>query len=88
MNYRVKLTGRAQRQLAKLDLAARRHVQVAIDLLATAPRPPGAIKLAGVKGAWRVRTGDYRVIYQIENDILVVLVIAVGHRRDIYNRNR
>lgn len=50
------------------------------------PRPPGAKKLAGGDGEWRVRTGDYRVVYEIHDKTLRVLVVAVGHRRDIYRR--
>lgn len=74
------------RRLRKLDPAARRRVQAAIELLAAEPRPTGAKKLAAGSGEWRVRTGDYRVIYEINDGILLVLVVAVGHRRDIYRR--
>jgi mRNA interferase RelE/StbE len=72
------------RQLRKLDPGARRRVQAAIELLAEQPRPPGAKKLVGGDGEWRVRTGDYRIIYEVHDDVLLVLVVAVGHRRDIY----
>ncbi|MCL1897777.1 MAG: type II toxin-antitoxin system RelE/ParE family toxin [Micrococcales bacterium] len=88
MTYQIRLTSRAQRQLGKLDMAARRRVQVAIDLLASTPRPPSAHRLVGGQGEWRVRTGDYRVIYQIEDNRLLVLVITVGHRKDVYARPR
>ena len=83
MAYQVVIATRAARQLAKLDAAAKRRVQAAIDLLSLDPRPPSATKLVG-DPAWRVRTGNYRIVYEIENDRLLVLVIAVGHRRDIY----
>ncbi|WP_027942376.1 type II toxin-antitoxin system RelE/ParE family toxin [Amycolatopsis taiwanensis] len=56
----------------------------AIELLADDPRPAGAKKLAGGEGEWRVRTGDYRVVYEIRDRVLVVLVVAVVHRREIY----
>jgi mRNA interferase RelE/StbE len=82
--YRIELAPAASRQLRKLDLAARRRIQVAIELLADDPRPPGAKKLAGGEGEWRVRTGDYRVVYEIRDQVLLVLVVAVGHRREIY----
>lgn len=72
--------------MRKLDVPARRRVQAAIELLSSDPRPPGAKKLAGGDGEWRVRTGDYRIIYEIHGEILLVLVVAVGHRRDIYRR--
>lgn len=84
MTYSVKLTPAAERQLRKLDPPARRRVQAAIDLLAENPRPPKAIQLVGGAGEYRVRTGDYRIIYEIEDDQLVVLVLKVGHRRDVY----
>ena len=81
---RIELTSLAARQLRKLDGPARRRVQAAIELLAVDARPPGAKKLAGGDGEWRVRTGDYRIVYEIRDDVLFVLVLAVGHRRDIY----
>lgn len=82
--YRIELTPGAARQLRKLDPPAQRQVQAAIELLADAPRPPGAKKLVGGDGELRVRTGNYRIIYEIQDDVLLVLVLAVGHRRDIY----
>ena len=87
MTYRVEFAPSAVRQLRKLDRIAQRRVQAAIELLAGEPRPSGAKKLVGGDGEWRVRTGDYRIIYEIHDGILLVLVVAVGHRRDIY-RNR
>jgi mRNA interferase RelE/StbE len=82
--YAITLSTAAARQLAKLDTPARRRVGAAIDLLADNPRPPGAAKLVGAEGAWRVRTGDYRILYEIVDRKLHVWVIAIGHRRDIY----
>ncbi len=86
MTYRVEVAAAAARQLRKLDRSAQRRVQAAIELLADEPRPSGAKKLVGGNGEWRVRTGDYRIVYEIHDNVLVVLVIAVGHRRGIYNR--
>jgi mRNA interferase RelE/StbE len=84
VNYRIEVAPSAARQLRKLDPTARRRVQAAIELLAEGPRPPAATMLIGSGGAWRVRVGDYRVIYDIEDGLLLILVLAVGHRRDIY----
>jgi mRNA interferase RelE/StbE len=84
MVYRVEVAPTAVRQLRKLDPPARRRIQAAIELLATEPRPPAAKQLVGGEGEWRVRTGVYRVVYEIFDDVLVVLVLAVGHRREIY----
>jgi len=84
MTYLVRIAPAAERQLRRFDPQVRRRVQAAIDLLASNPRPPKAIQLAGGAGEWRVRTGDYRIIYDIQDDHLIVLVLRVGHRRDIY----
>lgn len=86
MTYRVEVTPAALRQLRKLDPPARRRVQAAIELLADQPRPSGAKKLGGGEGEWRVRTGDYRIVYEVHDNVLLVLVVAVGHRREIYER--
>ncbi len=86
MTYEVRLPPAAVRQLRKLDPPGRRRVQAAIDLLAEDPRPPGARQLVGGAGEWRVRTGDFRIIYDIRNGELLVLVVKVGHRRDVYER--
>lgn len=86
MSYRIEIAPAAVRQLRKLDRPAQRRVQAAIDLLAAEPRPSGAKKLAGGDGEWRVRTGDYRIMYEIHDNVLLVLVIALGHRREIYQR--
>lgn len=84
MAYRIEIAPVAVRQLRKLDRPARRRIQAAIELLAAEPRPAGAKKLVGGEGEWRVRTGDYRVVYEVRDDALVVLALAVGHRREIY----
>ena len=86
MSYDVRLAPAAVRQLRKLEPAGRRRVQAAIDLLAAEPRPPSARQLVGGAGEWRVRTGDFRIIYEIHEQQLLVLVIKVGQRRDVYER--
>ena len=86
MTYRIEVAPAALRQLRKLDPDARRRVQAAIELLADQPRPGAAKKLVSGAGEWRVRTGDLRVVYEIHDDVLLVLVVAVGHRRQIYQR--
>ena len=86
MTYRVEVAPAALRQLRMLDSPARRRVQAAIELLADQPRPSRAKRLVGGEGEWRARTGDYRIVYEAHDDVLVVLVVGVGHRRDIYER--
>ena len=85
MNYVVNLTPAAARQLRKFDPPTRRRLQAVIEHLADEPRPPAATRLVGGAGEWRVRTGDYRVIYEIHDAELLVLVLRMAHRREIYN---
>ena len=87
MRYEVTLAPAAARQLRKFDPQVRRRVQAAIELLAEDPRPPAATRLVGGAGEWRVRTGDYRIVYEIHQDQLLVLVLNLGHRREIYQRH-
>ena len=84
--HHLHISPAAARQLRKLDGPARRRVQAAIELLADEPRPSGAKKLAGGSGEWRVRTGDYRIVYEVNDDVLLILVLADGHRKEIYQR--
>jgi len=84
VTYRITLAPAAARQLRKVDPQARRRFQAALELLGLDPRPPAATRLVGGAGEWRVRTGGYRIIYEIEDDQLLVLVLRVGHRREIY----
>jgi mRNA interferase RelE/StbE len=81
--YRIEVRPAAARQLRKLDPPTARRIQGAIALLADNPRPPASRPLTG-RPAWRVRVGDYRVIYTIEDDRLIVVVVTIGHRRDVY----
>ena len=87
MTYEVALAPAAARQLRKVDPQVRRRLQAAIELLATEPRPPAATPLVGGAGEWRVRTGDYRIVYEIQEERLLVLVLSAGHRREIYERH-
>lgn len=83
--YRIEITRDALRALAKLDKPIRRRVQAAIDRLGEQPRPPGVIALQGLRGAYRLRVGHYRVVYTVEDRQLVILVVDLGHRRRIYH---
>lgn len=86
MTYRISLAPAAARQLRTFDPPVRRRIQAALELLATEPRPPAATWLTGGSGEWRVRTGDYRLVYEIHDDQLLALVLRIGHRRDVYRR--
>ena len=85
MAYAIEITSTARRQLRKLDQEARRRVGRRIDALGENPRPDGVVKLTGVSPPlYRVREGDYRIIYAIDDDNLIVLVVRVAHRGDAY----
>jgi mRNA interferase RelE/StbE len=84
MAYTVQMLPAAQRQLAKLDAPVRKRITPAIDSLAQDARPPGAKKLQGSEDTWRIRVGDYRILYEIHDRQLLVLVVEIGHRSDIY----
>jgi len=83
--YRIELRPATVRALRKLDPQVRLRVQGAIALLAQDPRPPGARALQGRPGL-RVRVGDYRIIYTVQDDVLLVVVVRLGHRRDVYDQ--
>lgn len=82
--YEVRLSERAKKQLKKLEKATQARILIAAKLLATNPRPQKSRQLAGFDSLFRVRVGDYRIVYTIEDTELIVLVIQVGHRRDVY----
>lgn len=60
------------------------RIQRHIDALATEPRPPGCVKMSGIERTYRIRVGDYRIIYEIRDNVLIVLVLRIGHRREAY----
>jgi len=83
MNYSLFILPRAQKELAQLNVGAFARVRDAIRELANDPRPPGCLKLTGRDG-WRLRVGEFRVIYEIDDAHRLVTVLNVGHRRDVY----
>lgn len=82
--YQVLLSKAARKQLNTFPVFIHNKIIEDIATLAETPRPAGCKKLKGQKNAWRIRVGDYRVIYEIEDKQLRILVIAIGHRKDIY----
>ena len=82
--HRVEFLPSAARQLAKLDRAVQHRIAARVDALAGDPRRVGSVKLRGADDVWRRRVGDYRILYQLFDDRLLVLVIRIGHRRDVY----
>ncbi|OAN33949.1 type II toxin-antitoxin system RelE family toxin [Microbacterium sp. H83] len=85
MTYEIQVLPVAARAIRKLPPEAKRRIQAVIELLAEDLRPPAAKRLTA-RPEWRVRTGDYRVLYRVEDLVLTVVAVHAGHRRDIYSR--
>jgi mRNA interferase RelE/StbE len=85
VTYVVQVAASAAKALTKLDKSNRARIAGAIELLSVDPRPPAAKQLrGGLEGRRRLRVGDYRVVYAIEDDRLLVLVLRVAHRREVH----
>ena len=82
--YSVEIARRAIKSIAGLPREEQQRVRAAIDLLADEPRPPTCVALAAEESVYRVRIGDYRILYEVIDSRLVIQVIRVGHRRDVY----
>lgn len=83
--YALEFAPKALRALRKLDRLVVARIKEATEALRDEPRPAGAKMLTGIHGVWRIRVaGDYRVVYTVDDDKLVVLVVDAGHRRQIY----
>ena len=84
MSYAVTLLRDAQKALDKMDGELRSRTIRALRLLEDDPRHPGVVKMSGPEDLYRVRVGDWRIVYAIHDRELVVLVIRIGHRREVY----
>jgi mRNA interferase RelE/StbE len=85
MTYRVEFSRAAEREFDHLPQQVRTRLASRIGALAGNPRPSGVVKLKGrTPDLYRIRAGDYRVIYAIQDDVLLVLIVSVGHRSEIY----
>ena len=82
--YEVRLARRAVRSLADLQRRDQQRMRAAIDLLAENPRHPNCVALQGETGVYRVRVGDYRIVYEVYDRLLMVQVVRIGHRREVY----
>jgi mRNA interferase RelE/StbE len=83
--YSVVITPSAEKDLRRLDRSVKNRVTVAILALAEDPRPAGCIKIKSEEGVWRIRVGEYRVAYTVDDQAKVVTIIRVGSRGDFYN---
>ena len=84
MTYTVEVAPAADRQIRKLDRETQRRVLACLERLGEEPRSKDSVKLQAAEDLYRVRVGDYRIIYEISDRQLLVLVLKVGHRREIY----
>ena len=86
MAYQIIFAPAVRRALAKLPQDLQGRIIRKIESLAENPRPPGVEKLSGAEDLYRVRTGEYRIVYSIEDRTVTVTIVRVGHRKDIYRK--
>ncbi len=84
MSYNIEFTRSAARELHALERAIQLRIATHIDSLAGQPFPPGSKKLQGEPGVYRIRAGDYRILYRVDGKRVTVLILKIGHRRDVY----
>lgn len=84
MRWQVALTPAAERDFKKLDRTVQRRVLASLELLAETPLPLGVKRLVGLEATYRIRLGDYRLLYRLEEATVVVVVIKIAHRREVY----
>lgn len=84
MTYSIEFSKRAERQFNTLPQQIQKRLQLRIDALATNPHPRGAKKLEENENRYRIRVGDYRIIYEVQDVALVVILVRIGHRREVY----
>jgi mRNA interferase RelE/StbE len=83
--YNVTITARAERELRRLDRSTKNRVVTAVLGLSSTPRPAGCLKVKSEEGVWRIRVGDWRIGYQIDDTSSEVTIIRIGHRREFYD---
>jgi len=86
-DYHIEVSATAEKQLRKLEGADQQRITNALKALAVEPRPQGCRKLRAYDDVYRIRTGVFRIIYSIEDDRLLILVLKIGHRQSIYRQN-
>lgn len=86
MNYLIEFSKKAEKQFLALPQSIQERLVPQIDALAENPRPPKVKKLVGEENQYRIRVGDYRIVYQIQDQLLLVLILKIGHRSDVYRQ--
>ncbi|MBW4496757.1 MAG: type II toxin-antitoxin system RelE/ParE family toxin [Oscillatoria princeps RMCB-10] len=84
-DYLVTVKSSAQKQLNSLPVEIRSRIIAKMMALSTNPRPEGCLKLKGTSNRWRIRAGDYRVIYSIDDATFIIYILRVAHRRHVYD---
>lgn len=83
-NYKIEISSTAEKSLKKITKKELLKIVEAIQILSINPFPEGCRKLAGEEGTYRIRQGDYRIIYEIEGKKLLILILKIGHRKNVY----
>lgn len=86
MSYSISYSRSAAKALKNIHPQDQKRIKSAVEALAGEPRPQGSIQLTGGDGECRIRVGNYQIIYDIEDDVLIIPILRIGHRRDIYDR--
>ena len=86
MAYRIEFKPSAGKELSGLPKNIQKRIAAKIDALADNPRPREVEKLEGSEHRYRIRVGDYRIIYEVRDEVLLILVVRIGHRREVYRR--
>lgn len=86
MTFRIELTKSAAKTLKAIPKTAQKRIAKKIESLAESPPEPAKTKMKGDNPFHRVRVGDYRIIYEIQNEILLILILKIGHRKEVYRR--
>ena len=82
--YDIRISRRAAKSLAAIERRDQQRIRAAIELLAETPRPPACVVMSGEDSVYRVRVGDYRIVYEVIDAVLVIHVVRIGHRREVY----
>lgn len=82
--YEVRIAKRAAKSLVSVERRDQQRIRAAIELLAEDPRPPACVAMRGEHSVYRVRVGDYRIVYEVRDEVLLIQVVRVGHRREVY----
>jgi len=84
--WTVKIKRSASKELKSVPRRDQRRIAIAIELLSENPFPANAKRLTGTNGCYRVRVGDWRVVYEIKNEKLIIFIVRIGHRKDVYRK--